>query len=287
MPLSSAFRPSSPALTAPWPPRAAGEVLLMGIVNVTPDSFSDGGRYAAHDKAIAHGGILAQEGAHILDIGGESTRPGFAPVEAEEEQRRILPVITALAGTPGLPPVSVDTYKAATARLALRAGARIVNDVWGLQRDPAMADVVAEHGAGLVLMHNRDEKDADLDIVAEMERYFGKALLQAERAGIARSRIVLDPGLGFGKTHQQNLAAIRALPRLKALGCATLLGVSQKSFLGVITGRPVGERLAGTLATALAGVLDGVDILRVHDIAAHRDVLAVMAALKMGSEYSA
>lgn len=278
--------PTPTSLTPPWPPRSTGDVLLMGIVNVTPDSFSDGGRHGTHDQAIAHGRELADSGAHILDIGGESTRPGFAPVDASEEQRRILPVIVALASMPGMPPVSVDTYKASTARAALKAGARIVNDVWGLQRDPEMADVVAQFGAGLVLMHNRDSRDADLDIVSDMERFFEKALQQAERAGITRTRIALDPGIGFGKTQEQNLRAIRALPRLRALGCATLLGVSNKSFQAAITGRAVGDRLAGTLASASLAVLDGVDILRVHDIAAHRDVLAIIKALNTTLETS-
>lgn len=252
----------------------------MGIVNVTPDSFSDGGDFAAPASALAHARQLYAEGADILDIGGESTRPGHEPVSAEEEMRRVLPVIAALATQDPARVISIDTYKAVTARAALKAGARIVNDVWGLQRDPGIAHAAAEAGAGLVIMHNRETRDASLDIRVEMARFFDKALREAERAGIPRARIAIDPGIGFGKTRPQEIEAIRAIPELRrTFGCAVLLGVSRKSFLGIITGRAVGERLSATLATNAFGLMMEADILRVHDVAAHRDAALVMATL--------
>lgn len=270
---------SSPALLSPWPERPENGVLLMGIVNVTPDSFSDGGRFDQVQAAMAHATLLAGEGADIIDIGGESTRPFAEPVHPAEEIARVLPVIEALGAQGFATPISVDTYRAETARAALNAGARIVNDVWGLQRDAAMAEVVAEAGAGLVIMHNRETKDENLDIVADMIRFFEHSLRLAEKAGIDRGRIALDPGVGFGKSFEQNLAAIRAIPRLKALGFPVLLGVSRKSFLGLITGRPVGDRLAATIAADVMGVMLGADILRVHDVAPHFDAIRVAAAL--------
>jgi dihydropteroate synthase len=270
-------------LAAPWPALPDAGPLIMGIVNVTPDSFSDGGQFGTHAEAIAQARRLAAEGADILDIGGESTRPGAAAVGLEEEISRVVPVIRALAAEPGLPVISIDSYKAGTTREALAAGARIANDVWGLQREPALADVAQAAGAGLCLMHNRDEKDPALDIVEDMKGFFARSLAIATRAGIPADRIVLDPGIGFGKTLEQNLAAIRGIPAIKAeFGHAVLLGVSRKSFLGLLTDRPVTERLPGTLAAGLYGLLAGADILRVHDVAPHRDAVRVLAALAQG-----
>ena len=275
-----------PMLAAPWPARPESGVLLMGIVNVTPDSFSDGGHFAAHEMAIAQGAKLAQEGAHILDIGGESTRPGATFVPAEDEQARILPVIAGLRTRLPSAVISVDTYKAETARAALDVGANIVNDVWGLQYPgahdaDAMAQLVAQREAGLVIMHNRLERDERIDIVADMERFFSNSLARADAAGIDHTRIALDPGIGFGKTFEQNLAAIRALPQLKRIfGLPILLGVSRKGFLGLITGRPVDQRMVASVAVGVQGMLDGADILRVHDVAAHRDAAFVIAALR-------
>lgn len=254
--------------------------LIMGIVNATPDSFSDGGAYDGLDHALT----LLEQGADILDIGGESTRPGAQEIDAQEEQARILPIISSLKEIMPHVPISVDTYKASTAKLALKAGARVVNDVWGLQKDPAMADVVAEAGAGLVMMHNRAQKDETLDIVTDMERFFEHSLTLADRAGIPREHIVLDPGIGFGKTMPQNLAAIAAIPRLRRFGLGLLLGVSRKSILGHITGRPVGERLAATLAVNVYGGLQGVDILRVHDVDAHKDAVLMLNAINQAKE---
>ncbi|MBN8532843.1 MAG: dihydropteroate synthase [Rhizobiales bacterium] len=271
--------PPPTPLAAPWPRRSDGRALLMGIVNVTPDSFSDGGFFSQAEAAIRHAESLIEDGADVIDIGGESTRPGSTFVPASEEMARVLPVISALHDQGIRVPISIDTYKSETAAAALRAGASIVNDVWGLQRDPLMAETVAASGAGLVIMHNRDMRDESLDIITDMERFFARSLELAAKAGIPVDRIALDPGIGFGKTLEQNLAAIRSIPRLKAMGHAVLLGVSRKSYLGLLTNRAVNERLAGTIASAMIGLDLGADILRVHDIAPHVDALAVRQAL--------
>lgn len=271
--------PPPAPLAAPWPRRSDGRALLMGIVNVTPDSFSDGGFFSQAEAAIRHAETLIEEGADIVDIGGESTRPGASFVPASEELARVLPVISAVHERIPRTPISIDTYKSETAAVALRAGASIVNDVWGLQRDPLMAKIVAAAGAGLVIMHNRETRDENIDIVVDMERFFAHSLELASRAGIPADRIALDPGIGFGKTLEQNLAAIRAIPRLKTLGHAVLLGVSRKSYLGLLTNRAVNERLAGTIASAMIGLDLGADVLRVHDVAPHTDALAVRQAL--------
>lgn len=254
--------------------------LVMGILNVTPDSFSDGGLFRGEAEALAQAERLVSEGAAILDIGGESTRPGHTPVPAEEEQARVLPVIRALAGR--LPvPISIDTYKASTADLALAAGARIVNDVWGLQREPDIASVAATHGAPVIVMHNRETIDAGLDIVADMLAFFERSLTIARRAGIPDGDIVLDPGVGFGKTWEQHLDALRRLPEIRTLGFPLLVGVSRKSLLGRLHDRETkpADRLYGSLAAhALAGTL-GADIVRVHDVAAHVDAMRVVDAV--------
>ncbi|PPD15317.1 MAG: dihydropteroate synthase [Methylobacterium sp.] len=267
-------------LAPPWPRRPEGRVLVMGILNVTPDSFSDGGFFAQTEAAIHHAEEMAIEGADILDIGGESTRPGAQPITPAEEIGRVVPVLKALRERHFETSISIDTYKSETARAALAAGATIVNDVWALQHDPAMAHLVAEAGAGLVMMHNRAVKDESLDIVEDMKRYFDRSLGIARMAGIPENRIALDPGVGFGKTLDQNLLAIRAIPELKAMGLPVLLGVSRKSFLGLLTNRPVMERLPGSVAAAMLGVDLGADILRVHDIGPHLDALTVRAALR-------
>ena len=256
--------------------------LVMGIVNVTPDSFSDGGVRFVPQDAVAGALQLAAEGADVLDIGAESTRPGHAAVSAEDEWARLAPVLAGLAERNALPPVSVDTSKADVARRALAAGASIVNDVWGFRRDPALASVAAEAGAAVVLMHNRENIDRDLDIVAEMLAVLERSAAIAVSAGVAENRIVLDPGIGFGKTLEQNLRALAALPQLKALGFPVLLGVSRKSFIARLFDPQPGaaERLPGTIAANLHGALAGADILRVHDVAAHVQALAVLAAIR-------
>jgi len=273
------------ALLRDW--RAGGRgapAILMGVVNVTPDSFSDGGRFADAAAAVAQGRRLAAEGATILDVGGESTRLGATPVAAAEEMRRVLPVVEALAGEAL---VSVDTMKPAVADAALRAGAAILNDVRGLQGDPAMAEVAARHGAGLVVMHNPgllgSAKPLPGDPVAICLDFFGRSLDIARRAGVPEDRIALDPGLGFGKSVEQNFELIARIPELAALGFPILIGASRKSFIGHVTGRPLGERLFGTVAANAAAALAGAAILRVHDVAAHADLVRVAAAIRGAS----
>jgi dihydropteroate synthase len=257
--------------------------LVMGIVNVTPDSFSDGGERFRAEDAVAGARQLAAEGADILDIGAESTRPGHVALPPEDEWARLAPVLAALGDDPALPPISIDTSKAEVARRALAAGASIVNDVWGFRRDPALASVAAEADAAVVLMHNRDAIDAGIDIVADILRVLEHSVAIATAAGIAEDRIALDPGIGFGKTLEQNYQAVAALPHLKALGFPVLLGVSRKSFIGrLFDPQPSPrERLPGTLAANVYGALAGADILRVHDVAAHVQALRVLA--KLGS----
>lgn len=253
--------------------------LLMGIVNVTPDSFSDGGRHPSEGTAVAHGLALMREGADVLDVGGESTRPGAEPVDAAEEMRRVVPVVRRLAEAGAI--VSVDTSKASVAREALEAGAQVVNDVTAA-RDPDMLRVVAEAGAGVVLMHMKGEPRTMQesphyeDVAKEVAAFLLGRAHAAERAGIARDRIALDPGLGFGKTLEHNLALLRALPDLKRLGYPVLVGASRKHFIARLTAAP-GEalpspqdRIEGTLAAHVAARERGADILRVHDVRAHR-----------------
>ena len=256
---------------------------VMGILNVTPDSFSDGGLFLDPETALRHGLDMEAEGADVIDVGGESPRPGHTPVPAEEEQRRVLPIIAALAPRLRVP-ISIDTYKAATARAALGAGARIVNDVWGLQRDPELAFVAAEFGAPVVVMHNRDTIEAALDIIDDMRHFFERSLALARRAGIPDSHIVLDPGIGFGKTWDQHLESLRRLPEIKALGFPVLVGVSRKSLLGRFydASVPPRERLFGTIAAHVMALSLGADILRVHDVRAHVEACRVADAVRRG-----
>lgn len=240
-------------------------VYVMGILNVTPDSFSDGGRWLERDAALRQAAKMAAEGAAIIDIGGESTRPGHRPVGAEEEAARVLPVIAAVKRETGLP-VSVDTYRHETARLALEAGADMINDIWGLRYDGGeMARLIAQSGAACCLMHNR--KSAEYrDFMPELLEDLRGTLDLAAAAGIARERIILDPGIGFAKSCEQNLTAMHRLGELAALGCPVLLAASRKSVIGLSLGLPVEERLEGTLATTAIGVLRGATFVRVHDV---------------------
>lgn len=255
---------------------------VMGIVNVTPDSFSDGGRFMGVEAAVAHALALQAEGADVLDIGAESTRPGFAPVPLAEELARLLPVLDGLAGRAAVP-VSVDTSKAAVAREALARGAAWINDVWGLQGDPAMADAAAAGGAAaVVVMHNRATVDEALDVADDLERFFARSLAIADRAGLPRERLILDPGVGFGKTPRQQLQAIAALPRLAGFGLPILVGVSRKGFLGALTGAPVGKRVVESVAANLAAWRLGASLFRVHEVAAHVAALTVFAAATTG-----
>lgn len=248
----------------------------MGILNTTPDSFSDGGRFDAIKAATAHAAMMVREGADIIDIGGESTRPGATPVDADDEIRRVIPVIERVAAGHTIP-VSIDTYKARTAERALEAGARMVNDVWGLQRDADLAHVVAAHGVPVIIMHNRASVDAAVNIVDDMRRWFERAIGIAHAAGIRDASILLDPGIGFGKTPEQNFDAIVAVRELRALGYPVVVGTSRKSFIGQITGtaHDPTARLFGTIASNVAAVLEGADIVRVHDVQAHVEAVRV------------
>lgn len=257
--------------------------LIMGILNVTPDSFSDGGQFNSANAGLVQADTMIAEGADILDIGGESTRPGATPVPEAEELRRIEPMVAALCARSDLP-VSIDTYKAAVARAALKHGAVIVNDVWGLQRDPAMAGVVAESGAAAVLMHNRAERDDATDILDHMRRYFDRSLRIAELAGIARELLALDPGIGFGKSAEQNHAALAGIGMLiRHYRLPVLIGVSRKSFLGALLDVGVHGRLIGTIAANLAAASYGAAIFRVHDVAEHAAALKVFDILRKSS----
>ncbi|MCX7708752.1 MAG: dihydropteroate synthase [Clostridia bacterium] len=237
---------------------------VMGILNVTPDSFSDGGRFNSIDGAVKRAREMVEEGADIIDIGGESTRPGYAPVDALEEINRVVPVIEKLSKEVSVP-ISVDTSKALVAEKALQAGAHIVNDVWGLQRDPGMAEVIARYEAGIVMMHNQEEKVYQ-DVMGDIIKFLRKSIELAERAGVRTECMVVDPGIGFGKTLEHNLEAMRRLKELNSLNLPVLLGTSRKSLIGNILNLPVNERLEGTAATVTLGIANKVDIIRVHDV---------------------
>lgn len=264
-----------------------GTPWLMGIVNVTPDSFSDGGEHATTETAVAHALQLAKDGARILDVGGESTRPGAEPVPIDEELRRVIPVVEALAAQTTVP-ISVDTYKAEVARQALRAGARIVNDISGLQFDPRMVRVCAEAQAGVICMHiqgtpqTMQQSPTYVDVRNELVTYFRQRLEWLAQEGIRPECVVLDPGVGFGKTAEHNLQIMSDVNVFRRLGRPVLIGHSRKRFLKRIIGRDVEERQSGTLGVSLALALQGVEILRVHDVAAHRDVLLAFETVRTG-----
>jgi dihydropteroate synthase len=256
---------------------------LMGVVNVTPDSFSDGGLFLDADVAVAHGEELAREGADILDVGGESTRPGAEAVGAAEEVARTEPVVAALVGAGHV--VSIDTSKLAVAEAALDAGASIVNDVTALRGDPEIAALVAERGAGLVLMHMQGDPGTMQtdprydDVVEDVKAFLAERTEVAVAAGVAEERIWLDPGIGFGKTLDHNLELLRRLGELRELGRPLVVGTSRKSFIGKIDGSEVGDRLGGTIASSVLAAERGAEVLRVHDVAACRQALAVAAAI--------
>ena len=257
-----------------------GRPLVMGVLNVTPDSFSDGGRFLDPAAAIAQAQRLAAEGADILDVGAESSRPygNAVAVPLDEERARLAPILPAVVAL-GIP-VSIDTMKAAVAAWALQAGAAIVNDVWGLQRDPDMAHVVAGHGAPVIVMHNREAADPMIDIVADVTAFFERSLDIAARAGIPPERIVLDPGIGFGKTPEQSLTCIARLDAWRGFGLPLLVGASRKRFIHSIVPSEPAERLGGSLAAHLLAVENGAAIIRVHDVAPTVQALAVAAAIR-------
>lgn len=251
---------------------------IMGILNCTPDSFSDGGRYGGHtDLAVEAALQMVREGASIIDVGGESTRPGAVPVEAEEEQRRVLPVIEALAKTSDCL-ISIDTYRASTAELALDAGAHIVNDVWGAQRDPRLVEVAARRGAGLCLMHTGRERVPDPDAIADQFAFLERSLSIARAAGVRYQAIVLDPGFGFAKDLDTNLALLAGFDRLRGLGRPFLIGTSRKRFVRSLAGEQ-GDADRATAATSVILRMQGAAIFRVHDVGANRDALRVADAV--------
>jgi dihydropteroate synthase len=275
------------ARPAPFAGLVSPRPLVMGILNITPDSFSDGGRHFDPSTAIEAGHAMLQAGADILDIGGESTRPGAEPVSPDEEIARVIPVVRELAKAA---PVSIDTRHAATMQAALEAGAEIINDVTGLRHDPAAVDFLARNQAPIVLMHMPGtdprimQAQAEYaDVVLEVARFLRDRVATLEALGIARGRIAIDPGIGFGKTMAHNLALIEALPILAQIGCPIMLGASRKRFIGTLSGVEQAEaRLAGSLAVALAGAARGAAILRVHDVAETIQALAVWQACANG-----
>ncbi len=253
---------------------------VMGIINVTPDSFSGDGLGYDADAALEQALRFQNEGADIIDVGGESTRPGSTPVTVEEEKRRVIPVIRLLASQLDVP-VSVDTYKREVAREALAAGAAIINDVWGLKRDPTLADLAAREGAPIVLMHNQQGLDYS-DLLPETLASLRASLRQALEAGVPSENVVLDPGLGFGKKPEHNLELLRRLAELKALGLPLLVGTSRKSTIGLVLDLPVEERLEGTAATVALAIANGADIVRVHDVKAMTRVARMSDAIVRG-----
>ncbi|MGE6696515.1 dihydropteroate synthase [Hyphomonas sp. NPDC076900] len=259
--------------------RVRAEPVIMGILNVTPDSFSDGGRHNTLDAAEAQAMRMLADGAGILDIGGESTRPGAAPVSAAEELVRVIPIIRHLAARVRTP-ISIDTVKASVARAAVEAGAVIINDVTGMTGDPEMAATVAETGAAIVITYHRGTAGDAVDAVADMRGFFDRSFETAARHGIPKQHIWLDPGVGFAKTPRQNLEVIAGLGMLAAYGCPVLVGLSRKSFIGHVTGRAVNDRLAGTLTAHLMALQRGARVLRVHDVAEHTDMLRLYQAIE-------
>lgn len=259
---------------------ASGHTYIMGILNITPDSFSDGGKWNDRDRALKRTEEMLAQGADIIDIGGESTRPGYTPLSDEEEIARVAPVIEAVKARFEVP-VSLDTYKAEVAQAGIRAGADLINDIWGLEHDDKIASVIAENNVPCCLMHNRKQADYS-DLLQDMKADLQKTLALADRAGIPRDRIILDPGLGFAKTPAHNLEVVRRLEELKPLGCPLLLGASRKSFIGLALNLPPEDRVEGTLVTTVFAVLQGCMFVRVHDIQENLRAVRMAEAILRG-----
>ena len=253
---------------------------IMGILNVTPDSFSDGGKFNSLDQALVHTEQMIREGADIIDVGGESTRPGYHKISDQEEIERVVPVIEAIRKRFDIP-VSLDTYKSAVAQAGLAAGADLINDIWGLKYDSHLAGVIAESGAVCCLMHNRNDTEYK-DFMPELLEDMKESLKLAQGAGIMKEKIILDPGIGFGKTYEQNLTALNHLEELTALGFPVLLGTSRKSVIGLTLDVPAGQRLAGTLATTVFGVQKGCAFVRVHDVKENLHAVRMAEAILRG-----
>ena len=284
--MKSARKLEKSTSTAPKAPAATlsallsrGRPLVMGILNVTPDSFSDGGEFLEPEKAVAHAEEMVRQGADIIDIGAESTRPygGAVPVAAGDEKRRLVPVLPAAAGLDV--PVSIDTIKASVAAWALDQGAAIINDVWGLQRDPDMAPLAAERGVPVIIMHNREASDERIDIITDVMVFFARSLDIAARAGIARGNIVLDPGIGFGKTAEQSITCLARLDEFKRFGLPLLVGASRKRFISSIVPSKPDERIGGTISAHVLAAEQGAAIIRAHDVAETVQALRVAAAI--------
>ncbi|MEK4665899.1 dihydropteroate synthase [Niallia sp. FSL R7-0271] len=257
--------------------------IVMGILNVNPDSFSDGGKYNERDKALLHAQEMVENGADILDIGGESTRPGYTEISAEEEIERVAPIIELISNEVDVP-ISIDTYKAKVARAAMASGAHIINDIWGAKREPEIAAVAVEYDAPIVLMHNRNDKDYQSfveDVIADMNESIDISV----KAGVKKDKIILDPGIGFAKDLTYNLEMMRNLDKLVALGYPVLLGTSKKSMIGKILDLPVAERLEGTGATVCFGIQKGCQIIRVHDVKEMTRMARMMDALMGKGQY--
>jgi dihydropteroate synthase len=254
---------------------------IMGILNVTPDSFSDGGDFIDIEAAILHAKQMVEDGADIIDIGGESTRPGFAEVNVEQELARVIPVIERLVREIDVP-ISIDTYKAEVADRAIQAGAVIVNDIWGMQKDPKMVEIVAKHQVPIILMHNQQGTDYSHDIMEEICMFLRHSIDLGLQAGIKHENMILDPGIGFGKTSEQNVIVMARIGELNDLGCSILLGTSRKSFIGKILDLTPKERVEGTVATTVMGIMQGADILRVHDIKENSRAAKVTDAVVRG-----
>lgn len=264
-----------------WQLPLGERTLVMGILNVTPDSFSDGGSYIDIDMAVERAREMAAQGADIIDIGAESTRPGAEKVPADDELQRLIPVVRRLAAEIDAP-ISVDTYKSEVAEQALLAGAHMINDVWGLQYDAKMAQVAAKYAVPVVVMHNQTNSEYAGDILAEIKRFLRKSLAIAEAAGVLAENLIVDPGLGFGKTADHNIEIMSRLGELNELGCPVLLGASRKSMIGKILDVPPEQRVEGTIATTVLGIVQGIDIVRVHDVQENLRAAKVTDAISRG-----
>ncbi len=271
--------------------KPGGGTVICGILNLTPDSFSDGGLYLDKRSAVDRAREMVDEGADMLDVGGESSRPGVSPVSVDEERRRVMPVLEEIAGKIGIP-VSIDTCKSEIAREALEAGADIVNDITALDGDPDMGSVAAESGAGIVLMHMQgkprtmQENPQYGDVVSDVIGFLSGVVEKAVSAGVSRERIIVDPGIGFGKKTEHNLEIIKRLSEFKALGQPILIGVSRKSVIGNVLNLPVDERLEGTAALVACAIWNGADVVRVHDVRYMRRVARMVDAVKKGISWS-
>lgn len=255
---------------------------IMGILNITPDSFSDGGEFISIDNAISHAKEMLSEGADIIDIGGESSRPGHTRINAEEELRRVIPIIKKLREETNAV-ISLDTIRAEVAEEGIKNGVSILNDIWGLQGDPEMANVTAKYDVPIIVMHNQDGTEYKKDIILEMKDFFMKSIEIAKKAGIKKENIILDPGIGFGKTAEQNIEVMGRLKEFNDLGYPILLGTSRKSTIGKILDLPPKERVEGTIATTVLGIAHGVDIVRVHDVKENLRAAKVADAIVRGN----